>query len=388
MVYGIAEQRYITSFTLPEDASQGPVLINSSNGLLAVQPAGRTVLIYDLPFNRLGTFPYQETGGALSPDGRYVATAYANNQYDQYFIALWDARTHQRVLTRPIPDRPQSSLMFDASGRYLVACYTDDIHDVEVQVYLVPSLKPLPPMRFEMNEEHQLPQVNLDERGHLLTSYADKISKWDLATSRQIGQPLSAEAPDSSSGATPFAATPDGNKVIVVSQNRHALDVWNLTTGQSRRVSVKGVAVTGVRATPWPDRVLVLRQPDKNRSVLELWDLRASRPTGKVLLDNLSSNYSHSALQEAVGFNDDQIIHVYRGRIDTWNSSGDEHVTVVDTFTDLYADAVRHDTVLFAGPHIVPIDPNEWRDDLCDLLGRPQEAPDMPNRINDTHLCP
>ena len=385
-VYGMAEQRFVTAFQpstiAPKEPAGGSALVAGPDGMLAVQPAGRSVLVYDLPFDRLETCPFQSSPGALSRDGRYVATLTYSG--DGNSVTLWDGRTHQRVREEPVPGY-LVSLEFDASGRYLVLTFSGS-YDVEVRA--VPSLARVASVPLRGSEKLAPPKVHLDERGHLLASHAGTISRWELATGRRLGQPMPAEAPESWQGATAFTVAPDGGQVVAVSQNRHALDVWDLTANRSRRVPVEGVAVTGVVATPWPGRVLVLRQPDKNSTKLELWDLRTSRTDKKVLLENLRNDYSSSSLQGAVGFDRDRIIHAGGSGIDMWNSPGDEHVSVVETFDFAGAMAVQGRTMLFSGPYTLLPEPERWRDGLCDLLGRPREAPDMPDGINTTNLCP
>ena len=390
-VYDVATERTVATYQMPDSAEDmvEPVLTTSRGGVRAVHPAGPSTLVYDVPFGSLDTYPAEPAIAATSRDGDRIATVTVIDDHTN--VTLWDGRSHRFVAEATTSGEP-ASVEFDASGRYLVVAFTDR-HDVEIRA--VPSMALLHTISLPAAANVAPPEVHLDERGHVLASHAGEIGSWDLATGERAGRAVPAAGPRSGRGTTSFAVSPEGDQVIAVSPDGRGLDKWNLAANLSWHVSLGKERVAGVVGTPWPERVLVLRQPDNDSTRLELWDLTKSRPTDKVLLSELGGDYTVKDLRASVGFDreQDRIVHV-SGQIDTWYGSGDAYTTlqysyagrtpldVLGTTTTLvYADSVQ----------AITLEPDRWRDRLCDLAGRPDhmaDLPDIPDGVRTTDLCP
>lgn len=390
-VYDLPELRAIANYSVagpPTVERTAPLLLPGPGGLMIVHLSGPSVLMYSIRFGYLETYPHTLDAGAISSDGSRLATVAAYE--DESLIALWGGHSHEVVKGVRTPGEARS-IEFDSSSRYLVVTFTER-HDIEI--YAVPSLELLHTIPLPASERLAPPLVRLDGRGHLVASHGNEISRWELATGKQVGMPLRADAPEGQLGATVFTVTPDSGQVVAVSADGRGLVVWNLSSHlPPRHVRVDGVTLTGVLGTPWPETVLVLRS-DISSSVLELWNIARPEPTRTVLEEDLIFSYSIGNLKKSVGFTRDRIIRVDSRKLRTWSPTGVLHGGEIDIYADSEPLAVEGMTVLWDNDYGDPaadlMEPDRWRDRLCDVLGTPDPAQvaDLPAGIDTDNLCP
>ncbi|HEY8373648.1 MAG TPA: trypsin-like peptidase domain-containing protein [Pseudonocardiaceae bacterium] len=348
-------------------------VVTAPGGLRALHLGPQSVYVHAVPFDQLDTYPPDTRAGAVHPDGTYLATSWYHADSGRSVVTLWRSQDH-RAAERIIVTGMVSQLEFAPRGDHLAVGFADR-HDVEI--HEVPSLRLVHTLSFPAQENLAPPLVRFDDRGHVLTSHGGQLSVWDLATGQQVGAPLPAPAPDGLGGAVPFTALPGSSRVVVVSPNRHGLDVTDLDTHRTTRVPVEDVVT--VVATPAPGRVLLFRR-QADRSVLELWDLNSPQPAGKLLFNGLHRDMPGEELRALVGFDPTRrwIVLAREHYLYTWDYDGEPRWRL-DAAGSPAALAIAGGIALardFSGAPLaaISLNPETWKRHLCSLIGNPERA--------------
>lgn len=206
---------------------------------------------------------------AFSPDGRTLAVSSVLNQNaetsDTFLssITLWDVATRRpvRQLSQG-PNVPVYKLVFDKTGRTLIANYYDNttvIWDINAQ----------------RRTGVQLPQVHrewvrsvaVSPDGHFVASgsYDGSIGIWDVTTGKLVGQPLVSRY----GGVSDVAFSPDGTTLISANGNSNIV-LWDLQKRQElNRIHDETISLLfGVAFAPDGKRIAFVA--DKK---VVVWDL-------------------------------------------------------------------------------------------------------------------
>jgi WD40 repeat protein len=149
---------------------------------------------------------------AISPDGRWVATASWVNS----LVKVWDAQSGDLVRTLPAPGR--SVVAFSPDGRWLATSSS------EYQLWEVGSWEPKGPPK----PGHELPEWNFtafSQDGRMMARTVDGHSIQLLETLTE--KPLATLEAPVSSGVAKFQFSPDGSQLAAVQQDQQ-VQLWDL----------------------------------------------------------------------------------------------------------------------------------------------------------------
>jgi serine/threonine protein kinase/WD40 repeat protein len=168
------------------------------------QPAGPAVTLTDSPVE-----------GAISPDGRWLATLAADGT-----TSLWDLRTGKAQVLHVGRSQAIQRVVFDADSRVL---FTQDAHAM-IRLWDLTRPLVLPPPLF--SQPSTLVVLSDDPRWLFTTDFSQTGQVWEMATGKAVGKPVPLEQDVSQA-----AISADGGRIALLGADR-LLRVWEVVASR------------------------------------------------------------------------------------------------------------------------------------------------------------
>ncbi|MER7013959.1 trypsin-like peptidase domain-containing protein [Saccharopolyspora sp. NPDC000359] len=374
LVFGSAVMRWRTGTWLGVDdiPSAGPLIRGAGGSLDVISLRDGVVQLSTVPTTTRLDERRQvwNNGSARSPDGRfwvtYVHGPSGTAADERAQLVLLDPRG---VVLDQVPSpRLPNALAFDATGEHVIVVDGLDLRIYRASGLVLEHEARLPaPAGFTGEVSHVWDaSVATAPGGTVLISHLGVLSSWDPATGRQVAPPLPLRGPGERVDSGPQVVPRPGHEDQLLVWN-DGVEVWGLRDRQPfHRFEVQGSHAPVVSQDGSVAAVAEL-----TGTSIALFDLTTMTPLPPL----------NASGQDVIGISGDYLFAVGTSDLYVWQWRDRVQVASLDLGNNYQQQTVEDGTFTLddrpAHREVLPLDPQQWFDDLCRISDReytPQEA--------------